>query len=944
MSQHCLRRRAYAGKAAGIRYMLFVLIVSIWAVSFTWAGSTESKQHNMSVTDQPVTVSPTLNTSLATEYNTDYYRNNNRQATRRPATRRPATRRPATRRPVTRRPAGNSRPPQAKPTIGWDHADTCGGNILVPLSEDQTNGLIEETYQSTGFPVARTYPLICTWNVKVSKNCRHARIVLRIDERSRLADDKECNKGFFRVLPFMKEAKICGRVGDVPPLQWHVENQNPEVVTITMRNAGLEDDKSAGFSFSLQGECLPYQSNVTTNGSMNTNSLWLHQIWKDSAAMGGPTVVVPGVNLANVIPWMETDLNDLVNSNTVKSTNSSGFPISGSLPPTSTLPTVTGVADVSNNLNRPPTRRPSSNAIRTRPTRRPNLRRSTTTVRPITTRPTTARPISWDQYDTCGGVINVPLLFDRLSFYESSQFLNGRSFPLVCTWNVKVNPLCRRARVTMRVDVRSRLADVDGCTKGYYTVSPFMKEARICGRIGTVPPYQWYVDDQKPEEVTVFMESVGLGDHRSEGLSFSLQSECIPIRSDVKKIDVDIENYWSNSRWMNRLSEEYGKGDGPRVVIPGTFVSTVSPLPDKNFIGTRVPSMDPENQSEIPWLILKSPDRNQSMSTVSLYTDDSNHILESPSNSGSYVNPTPVSVILQSSNANKEVFTAKPIAATPIVPLDNENIPWLILKSPNETQSTTVIYPLVTHPPLITWRPTSQSTFTTPSVTVGTSIHPTTLPSTTSRVPTKTPTTFKASITTTTMKSTTRSPSNSTSPQSTIIRPPTHQSFDTVHSSTTKRPSTTTSTYTSSSSSTTKNPSNPSTTKSPSITKNPTLKNPSTSKSPSSTKNPSTTKSPSTTKNPSTTAKRPSTIAKRPTTVRPSTKSSTTTRPPSTTKSSTTTRPPSTTKSHTSTLNENSKASPANINSDDGIQEAISYLSSVLEETKKRNNLPSSEK
>jgi hypothetical protein len=30
----------------------------------------------------------------------------------------------------------------------------------------------------------------------------------------------------------------------------------------------------------------------------------------------------------------------------------------------------------------------------------------------------------------------------------------------------------------MRVDVRSRLADVDGCTKGYYTVSPIMKEAK----------------------------------------------------------------------------------------------------------------------------------------------------------------------------------------------------------------------------------------------------------------------------------------------------------------------------------------------------------------------------------------------------------------------------------------------------------------------------------
>ncbi len=97
----------------------------------------------------------------------------------------------------------------------------------------------------------------------------------------------------------------------------------------------------------------------------------------------------------------------------------------------------------------------------------------------------------------------------------------------------------------MRVDVRSRLADVDGCTKGYYTVSPIMKEAkymilckiifplitiivlcqRLCGRIGTVPPFQWYVDDQKLEDVSIVMENIGLNDGRSEGLSFSLQSK-----------------------------------------------------------------------------------------------------------------------------------------------------------------------------------------------------------------------------------------------------------------------------------------------------------------------------------------------------------------------------------------------------------------------------------
>ena len=40
------------------------------------------------------------------------------------------------------------------------------------------------------------------------------------------------------------------------------------------------------------------------------------------------------------------------------------------------------------------------------------------------------------------------------------------------------NKKCGLARITMRVDGRSRLPDVDGCTKGYYHVYPFMKEAK----------------------------------------------------------------------------------------------------------------------------------------------------------------------------------------------------------------------------------------------------------------------------------------------------------------------------------------------------------------------------------------------------------------------------------------------------------------------------------
>ena len=47
--------------------------------------------------------------------------------------------------------------------------------------------------------------------------------------------------------------RICGRVGNLPPLEWHVEDQKPEIVTISMRNMGLNEDKSAGLFFTLQG-------------------------------------------------------------------------------------------------------------------------------------------------------------------------------------------------------------------------------------------------------------------------------------------------------------------------------------------------------------------------------------------------------------------------------------------------------------------------------------------------------------------------------------------------------------------------------------------------------------------------------------------------------------------------------------------------------------------
>ncbi len=52
-------------------------------------------------------------------------------------------------------------------TLGFLSKDACGGNILVPLSNDR-NILIEQTYKSIDFPAGRTRPLVCSWKVEVN--------------------------------------------------------------------------------------------------------------------------------------------------------------------------------------------------------------------------------------------------------------------------------------------------------------------------------------------------------------------------------------------------------------------------------------------------------------------------------------------------------------------------------------------------------------------------------------------------------------------------------------------------------------------------------------------------------------------------------------------------------------------------------------------------------
>ncbi|XP_046653352.1 uncharacterized protein LOC124344005 [Daphnia pulicaria] len=240
-----------------------------------------------------------------------------------------------------------------------------------------------------------------------------------------------------------------------------------------------------------------------------------------------------------------------------------------------------------------------------------------TSVGPLTAN---SRPVRRVPYvsDTCGGSVNIPLSFERLLPYKSTHFPSRRDYPMLCVWNFTVqHDGCRRARLTMRVDGRSRLPDVDGCSKGYYTVSPNMRGARICGHVGDVPSFHWYVDAYQPEnEVTVVtMKNLGINDGFSEGLSFTLQGECAEEEwSYARTTTVNKENARLNRRWMNRVMEDYLAGEGPRVTVNRVklpVTSTTTPAPttttSRPKLDHPVVSSDNNYSGGIQWLHLKSP-------------------------------------------------------------------------------------------------------------------------------------------------------------------------------------------------------------------------------------------------------------------------------------------------------------------------------------------------
>ncbi|KAI9554663.1 hypothetical protein GHT06_019936 [Daphnia sinensis] len=178
------------------------------------------------------------------------------------------------------------------------------GTIIVPISSNPVYNK-KITVKSPNFPYGRSTPVTSSWTVKVRTNCRQGLVTMKIDELSRLSDEEDCSEGFYRVSPFMKQAKICGRVDTVPPFQWYVDEQEPEDVTISLKHNGLNDGYSEGLGFSLKGECLPNDFDMTRGKASKSYSSWLQQLYRDSATYGFPTVVIPGFSLAN-IPSPET--------------------------------------------------------------------------------------------------------------------------------------------------------------------------------------------------------------------------------------------------------------------------------------------------------------------------------------------------------------------------------------------------------------------------------------------------------------------------------------------------------------------------------------------------------------------------------------------------------------------------------------------------------------
>lgn len=154
---------------------------------------------------------------------------------------------------------------------------------------------IKPSYESTKFPEERDYPLVCTWNVKVFssfglRECSqlfHAFLARwirpadvpasrwnwtnAVDYRTKTSAPKDTSAfphswtkpskfDLHFLIVYESENnclcghRICGRIDSIPAFHWYVEDQQPNDVSIMMKNIGINDGFSEGLAFTLQGE------------------------------------------------------------------------------------------------------------------------------------------------------------------------------------------------------------------------------------------------------------------------------------------------------------------------------------------------------------------------------------------------------------------------------------------------------------------------------------------------------------------------------------------------------------------------------------------------------------------------------------------------------------------------------------------------------------------
>lgn len=215
---------------------------------------------------------------------------------------------------------------------------------------------------------------------------------------------------------------------------------------------------------------------------------------------------------------------------------------------------------------------------------------------------------------------------------------------------------------------------------------------------------------------------------------------------------MDIANFWSHNRWMNRLSEDFRTGDGPRVVAPGVFdanIPSVLQEIETDDIDASVESIEYDDYNDVTEATTLPHPTSSSSSTryypvitpspvelAPLITTDRPSTTTPFYHQLSSMTVPPVTHRPQTSTEPTTTITRRPITST-----TTTEIPWLILQSPDSNQGPISRPKSTTKRPTVFHTRTARPTVTHPTVVV-TPKHPVTFfqsttvgPTTTSRSP-----------------------------------------------------------------------------------------------------------------------------------------------------------------------------------------------------------------